>query len=85
MEQNEIKATIIELAISSSQESISVDDLKQANWSLESIGYTSLSYMTVLSGLEQNFGITIDPFEEPTFLESIDTITAYVCDQIGVS
>ena len=84
MDINEIRADIEGLIISSSDDSISIDDLKNANGSLENVGYTSLNYMTVLVGLEQKFGITIDPYEEPSFLESVNTITNYVCDQLGI-
>jgi acyl carrier protein len=84
MDINEIRVDIEDLIISSSDDSISTDDLKNANGSLENVGYTSLNYMTVLVGLEQKFGITIDPYEEPSFLESVNTITDYVCDQLGI-
>ena len=85
MKATEIRENIEKLVITSSDGAISLADLQSVDGSLERAGYSSLNYMTVLSGLEQNFGITIDPFEEPTFLETVDTITDFVCEQLEIA
>ena len=83
MDRVEIYEKVKDLLVVASEGTITHEDLNAVDGQLEKAGYTSLAYMAFLSGLEQSFGITVDPFEEPDFLSSVETITVYVCEQLG--
>jgi acyl carrier protein len=84
MRESEIREKIQNLLILASEGTLSMEDLIAVNGQLEMVGYSSLNYMAFLSGLEQELGISVDPFEEPDFLASVDTITEYVRKQLEV-
>ncbi len=58
-------------------------ELDGANGSLSELGFTSLSYISLIEALEKTFGIIIDPETDPAFLESLETIACFVAGQLG--
>lgn len=80
---NPMKEKVERLVCIATGDSIRQEDLRQAGGSLRDVGLDSIGFMNLLEGLERSFGVVIDPEEDPAHLVSVDSIVAFLADQLG--
>ena len=78
MDHSSLRAKILELAIAAGDGSVSADELAGVNYSLRSVGYSSLSYMRLIDSIENEIGVYLDPEADIEHYETIDSVTALV-------
>lgn len=78
-----LKRKVERLVVIATGDSIGEDDLRRAGGSLSDVGLDSIGFMNLLESLERSFGVIIDPEEDPRHLSSVDTIVAFLADQLG--
>ncbi|MEE1782269.1 phosphopantetheine-binding protein [Streptomyces sp. SP17BM10] len=78
MDNTDLRAKILELAIAAGDGSVSADELAGADYSLRDVGYSSLSYMRLIDSIENEVGVYLDPEAPIEHYESIDSVTALV-------
>jgi acyl carrier protein len=74
----DLRTQIKELVLLASGGAISMEELESADGSLELVGFNSIAYINLMEALEQTMGVIIDPEEDPEYLNSVDSIAAFV-------
>lgn len=85
MKPHSMKDRVERLVCIATGDSVREEDLRQAGGSLQDVGLDSIGFMNLLESLERSFGVVIDPEEDPRHLLSVDSIVAFLADQLGHS
>ena len=80
---NALKHRVENLIAIASGGNVSAENLRQAGGSLQTVGLDSISYMNLFVTLEETFGVTIKPDEDPEHLISVDSIVSFLNDQLA--
>lgn len=73
-----LRAQVETLIVLATGRTVTVDDLRGSGGSLEAVGVNSIGYINLIEAIEKRYGIPSDSATDPAYLESVDSIVAFV-------
>lgn len=75
---DELIVAVEKAIVAASAGDITLEALRESKGSLMDVGYTSIAFMALIESLEVQFGITVDPFQDPEELSTLNGIVNYI-------
>lgn len=80
LQQEDLRAQLVRIIVDSSDGNLSVGELDAARGSLRALGYSSLSYIRLIDGIENELGVYIDPDADIELFTTVDSILGLVVE-----
>jgi len=74
----DLRAQLVRLIVESGDGNLSTGDIASAGGSLQALGYSSLSYIRLIDGIENELGVYIDPDADTEAFSTLDNLVGLV-------
>lgn len=78
MNDDEVRVQLLGLIIQSGDVGLSEQGIADAGGSLRSLNYSSMAYMRLIDGIENELGVYVDPEADTEMFESVDSLMLLV-------
>jgi acyl carrier protein len=75
-----LRAHLVRIILDSSDGSLSAGELDTVQGSLRAVGYSSLSFIRLIDGIENELGVYIDPDADIALFDTVDSILGLVVE-----
>lgn len=73
-QHEDLRAQLVRLIVDSSDGNVSTGEVHSAAGSLRDLGYSSLSFIRLIDGIENELGVYIDPDVDTDAFSTLDSI-----------
>ncbi|MFE7108574.1 hypothetical protein ACFU98_05195 [Streptomyces sp. NPDC057575] len=78
MTDDTLRVQLLALVVESGDGSITEQDVINADGSLRSLNYSSISYMRLIDAIENELGVYVDPEADSELFDNLDTLLVLV-------